>query len=66
MEFLETHTDKDTKTVWKNDIGMPKDEVEKSSDESEDEEHDEFKETSLKTGEKKEEVYSSFLVFLLC
>jgi len=66
MEFLETHTDKDAKTVWKNDIGMPKDEVEKSSDESEDEEHDEFKETSLKTGEKKEEVYSSFLVFLLC
>ncbi|XP_011054786.1 PREDICTED: probable RNA-binding protein 19 [Acromyrmex echinatior] len=49
MEFLETHTGKDAKTVWKNDIGVPKDEIEKSSGESEDEEHDESKETSLKT-----------------
>jgi hypothetical protein len=42
MEFLETHTSKDAKVVWKNDIDIPMKEeaTEESDDESEDKEDD--------------------------
>ncbi|XP_011167402.1 probable RNA-binding protein 19 isoform X1 [Solenopsis invicta] len=52
MEFLETHTSKDAKVIWKNDIDIPmKEEVtEESDDESEDKEDGESKES---TGEVK-------------
>ncbi|KYM94101.1 putative RNA-binding protein 19, partial [Cyphomyrmex costatus] len=48
IEFFETHTGKDAKTVWKNDIDVPQEEVEKSDDKSEDEEHDESEEKTEK------------------
>lgn len=60
MEFLETHTGKDAKAVWKNDIDVPvkEESIEESDDESEDQEDNESKKN---TGEK--EIFSSFLVF---
>lgn len=52
MEFLETHTSKDAKAVWKNDIDVPvKEETnEESDDESESEEDNKSKKN---TGEGK-------------
>lgn len=63
MEFLETHTGKDAKAVWKNDIDLPVKEeaTEESEDESEDEK-DEEDESKESTGEKEEEI-SSFTFF---
>lgn len=63
MEFLETHTGKDAKAVWKNDIDMPvKEEATEESDdeESEDEEDDKSKES---TGKKRKRSFLLFLFF---
>lgn len=55
MEFLETHTSKDAKVIWKNDIDIPmKEEVtEESDDESEDKEDGESKESTGMENKKK-------------
>jgi len=62
MEFLETHTGKDAKAVWKNDIDVPVKEeaIEKSGDESDEDEKDESKENK---GKKNEEILSSFFFY---
>jgi len=63
MEFLETHTSKDAKAVWKNDIDVPVKEeaIEKTGDES-DEDEEESKENK---GKKNKDIVSlSFLLFL--
>jgi len=64
MEFLETHTGKDAKAVWKNDINVPvKEEViEKSDDESEE---DESKENKRKNEEILSSFFSTFLDYIL-
>ncbi|XP_077267436.1 putative RNA-binding protein 19 [Temnothorax americanus] len=50
MEFLETHTGKDAKAVWKNDIDVPVKEeaTEEFDDESEDEDDDKSKKNTEK------------------
>lgn len=62
MEFLETHTGKDAKAVWKNDIDVPVKEeaTEESDDVSEDEEDDKSKES---TGKKRKRSFLPFLFF---
>lgn len=61
MEFLETHTSKDVKAVWKNDIDVPVKEeaTEESDDESEGERDNESKKN---TGEGKK-ICCFFLLF---
>lgn len=64
MEFLETHTGKDAKAVWKNDIDVPMKEeaTEESDNESDDKEDEEDEESKESTGEEKEEIFSSSFV----
>ncbi|KAL0127217.1 hypothetical protein PUN28_005487 [Cardiocondyla obscurior] len=56
MEFLETHTNKDVKAVWKNDIdvSVKEEAVEESDTESEDEENNSVKEKTPLSNEKAE------------
>lgn len=68
MEFLETHTGKDAKAVWKNDIDVPvkEESIEESDDESDDEFEDQEDDESKKNGEKKKNIFflSCFFYFL--
>lgn len=64
MEFLETHTGKDAKAVWKNDIDVPGKEeaIEKSDDESDDED-EENDDSDKNTGKEKGKIFSYFFLF---
>lgn len=68
MEFLETHTGKDAKAVWKNDIDVPVKEeaTEESDDESEDEEDDKSKESTSKKRKRSFLPFLFFYFFLDC
>lgn len=61
MEFLETHTSKDVKAVWKNDIDVlgKEEAVEKSDDESDDEDEENY-DSDKNPGKEKEKYFRIF------
>lgn len=57
MEFLEAHTGKDAKGVWKNDIDIPVNEEEEATEKSDESENEEDDKSKINPGETRKKIF---------
>lgn len=57
MEFLEAHTGKDAKGVWKNDIDIPVNEEEEATEKSDESENEEDDKSKINPGETRKKFF---------